>query len=141
MTASILSPRAIRSARAAGRRPAANPHRFDDFIALREAKKEKNGLAGRRNPLETLNSAKEIEGFPLICLWPGLAQFGQIWENLDFAWQNQIGARLRGRRAALSTHAGEGASARRPRRRRNRIAAMQAANGINAPSNAAAWAF
>jgi hypothetical protein len=30
------------------------------------AKKEKNGLGGRRNPLKRLNSAKEIQGFPLI---------------------------------------------------------------------------
>jgi hypothetical protein len=91
--------------------------------------------------LETLNSAKEIEGFPLISLWPSLAQFGQIWENLDLACENQIGARFGGRRAALSTRASDGAKARRAKRRRDRIGAMHAVNGISAPSNAAAWAF
>jgi hypothetical protein len=36
----------LRSARAAGRRRAANPRRFDDFISSREAKKEQNSLGG-----------------------------------------------------------------------------------------------
>jgi hypothetical protein len=133
MTASISSPRATRSARAAGGRRATNPHRSDDFISLREPKKEKNGLGGRRNSLKRLNSAKEIQGFPSIVFgraWLDLARFANIWIWLGTTTKLALASAA----AALSTQADEGVSGRRPGRRRERI-------GASAPSNGAAWAF
>jgi hypothetical protein len=132
MAASISSPRATKSARAAGRRRGPNPHRSDDFISPSKAQERKNGLGGWRNSLETLNSAKEIQGFPLIVFgraWLDLARFGKIWLWLGKTKLTQASAA-----AVLSTQADEGVSARRPKGRRDRIRA-------SAPSNAAACAL
>jgi hypothetical protein len=42
-------------------------------------RKEKKGLGGRRKPLIRLNSAKEIQGFPLLDFGRALLDEAQIW--------------------------------------------------------------
>ena len=45
----------------------------------------KKAPGGRRKCLKALDSDKEIKVNSFDFLWPGLAGFGQIWENLGLA--------------------------------------------------------
>jgi hypothetical protein len=83
MITSTYDPRATKAPKAAGPRRAV----YTVFTHPPEAaKKEKNGRGGRCNQLKRLDSEKTNQGFPRIVLWPSLAGFGQIWENLEFSW-------------------------------------------------------
>jgi hypothetical protein len=75
----------------AERRGAARPIVRGNFDQHGErAKQRKNRARGRHNPLKRLNSAKEIQGFPLIFFDRARLDSARAWPNLELAWENQI---------------------------------------------------
>jgi hypothetical protein len=107
MITSTDSPRGTRAPKPAGPRRAV----YTFFTHPPEtAKKEENGLGGRRNQLKRLDSEKKNQGFPWIVLWPSLAEFGRIWENLELSWKNQIGAGIAAMTCSSVASQGQGAT-------------------------------
>jgi hypothetical protein len=87
MPARIDSPRKARRRALPGTRERI-VHRHHDFKAG-SAQVRKNGLGGRHNLLERLNSAKEIQAFPLIFFRRTWLDSARIWEDLGSALKNQ----------------------------------------------------